>query len=239
MITAIGCSNTAREPTPIGIAEVQVTTSSVAITIHGLDARGVRVASARATRGTFTMQEDGRTVDGRRLELDVLGQRATHESEGYRRLELPLFEEDRDAALSDFLRDPRVSIALASWDITFGDGADHRQGEPPSEIAFDNFCGLYPPTSGCAATSCSETQARVGVGSCELGYNQYVCCSSIASRVRRFCGVGGVNPCGTEGPGGCAVCWTQPDGGSCNTWHAGPYWTEECGGFEYYAIGFN
>jgi hypothetical protein len=172
--------------------------------------------------GPFVMQDDGRPVVGRQLEVIVDGQTVRHESEGYKQLELPVLSSPEHEQHDVLLRDDRVRAALARRGIMFEPRVEPTAVEPvaapPTEAAY-HAC-TYAPTPQCGATSCIQNTMRFNNGVfCKPAAYQYICCGGPKIVAARKCGYGSFNSCGAEGPGGCAVCWTSSYTSSCGTQH--------------------
>lgn len=224
-LVSAGCMGSNRVPERqrdgvLPLAAVTVQESGSTLELTGITAAGAKVAHLKLFQGPFTMAEDGRAVDGRRLDVDVLGQATHHESEGYRQLQLP-FPAAR-VELSEFLLDPRVRAALDRWGLGFDESTIPTLVSgtvAPAEIAF--YGCTYATTDTCNASSCAETvfQGPSDTGCAAHASQQFVCCGNTAKQyAQRFCGYTGTgyaNPCGAEGPNGCASCWTGNYNSTC------------------------
>ena len=214
-LAAAGCSGGA-EPTPQDTT-YDVEESATRLSIAGRDRQGAEVATLELIVGRFTMQDDGRVVDGRQLHVRANGHEATHESEGMRPLALPVGHLADSAAIDQFLLEPVVKAALARWQVQLTVQAPSAQAPRHSAgTEAPLFACSYSASSSCGVTSCAEDPhfdaADTG---CPLRTQEYVCCGNSRTAVERFCGMGAVNPCGAEGPNGCAVCWAAAFSNSC------------------------
>jgi hypothetical protein len=231
----VGCaSDRTRSEATLELSDVSVTRTGNTLEVRGVGAMGATVAVATLQHGHFTMQDDGREVDGLQMQVDVEGEVVTHESEGFGKLELPLFRHPRQQHLNAFLSDGRVASALASWNVTFeppkAQWTDAELAERPSEVAFLTDC-RFAPTTQCAASACAGNPQQIYIGGeqCVEAEHQYVCCGGTQVGAERACGYGWynhANPCGMEGPGGCAVCWSAAFSSYCNVGHGG-YWNQQ------------
>ncbi len=105
----------------LGIAEVEIHESSTVASIVGRDADGRVVATYEIQLGAFEMMPyfadglAGVIVPGRRITIDVRGQRSYSESADYPEMTefLP------SGAIGSFVQDPRVAAHLAEWGITY------------------------------------------------------------------------------------------------------------------------
>lgn len=207
---------------PLGIAELQVEEGTDGLTITGVDPAGQIVGRLQLEIGTFLLVDDtegtSEVVFGRQLHVDVLGQTVDHESEGTDRRVLPPLEAPEQVVINQFLYDARVRPVLERWEIGLEDpvlqgDVDLPESPASSEVAYDT-CALYPPNpSTCAPIDCVYTQRWAGQPtSCKTTFDQLTCCNATHKGVSRKCGYSSVglgNPCGPEGAGGCAVCWSQ------------------------------
>jgi hypothetical protein len=220
-----------RSEATLELSDVAVTDTANTREIRGVDAMGATVGVATLRHGHFTMADDGREVDGLQMTVDVEGEVVTHESEGFDKLALPLFRHPRQQNLNVFLADSRVASALASWNVTFEPPkqpwSDAELADRPSEVGYYFDC-VYGPTAQCAATACVGNPQLIYIGGeqCMQGEHQYVCCGATQVAAERYCGYGWAshpNPCGMEGPNGCATCWSAPISSYCNVGHgSGP-----------------
>src|SRR5262245_28117136 len=124
MALAAGCAGrTATTPTgtnQAGVVVYQVTETSTELTIVGVDGKGQQIGSIDVKSGRFVMNDgfaEGRgEVDGRRLDIDVNGEKLHHESEGYTQLKLPLLRSASNPAryltLNAFITDQRIAATL-------------------------------------------------------------------------------------------------------------------------------
>lgn len=105
----------------LGIAEVEIQESSTVQAIVGRDADGRVVATYVIELGPFEMTPyfadglEGIVVPGRRITIDVRGQRSYSESADYPALTKLL----PGGAIGLFVQDPRVAPSLAGWGITY------------------------------------------------------------------------------------------------------------------------
>lgn len=191
-----------------GIARVEVVETGTALEISGLGPTEEVVAHVTLVVGPFVMAEDGRSVDGRQMSVDVMGKQFGHESEGRKRLSLPLFGAQAPE-VDEFLADPRVAPVLERWDVTFTESPPVLEaGEAPvADEAGYNYCSPQPNPGGCPSANCEQGNPMYTWSTCDGGSVQAICCGN-HTNLKRACFFGWSNPCGTEGAGGCAVCWT-------------------------------
>lgn len=207
--------------------ELRIQESTDAISIVGLDRNGNQVARVQFHHGTVVMaDDDGRVVDGLQIDATVYGLDWHHDSEGrgIRHLRLmPMAELQR---LNDFMVDPRVQAVAARWQIDFVAPAKRTLpvNDVPEEKAFRGCshsagpsCGEYSATGA----SCGEYDVNVDYYNCVYAVQELRCCAGSGTRTYRICGAGWQNPCGPEGPNGCAVCGSGSYGSSCQVITAG------------------
>lgn len=224
-ILAGACARRSGDELTVRIAETEHE-----LTIIGTGPDGAERGKVHLRTGPFDMQEDGRHVDGRQMDVVVMGQTLRHESEGYHRLSLPFQAAPSLGEVNDFLRDPAVRRALDRWGVGFDDstlpepGAIAEPITPSSEVAY-SACSFTRPCGD--SNPCVQSWSWKKVGSyCHPVAEQRVCCGGATGYAgQRRCGytqegIGSYNPCGTEGPNGCAPCWTSVPG-SCSVWESG------------------
>jgi len=200
--------------------DLQVTETSSELVLVGLQ-DGFEIGKVNVHSGRFILEDDGRSVDGRQLQIAVAGDTVRHESEGYAQLTLPLPPVNASDEFNAFLLDPRVRAALARWQIAFDDTEPPATAQPAAEVANPDpertyqAC-TYATTPQCGATSCVQRPIYEKIlAQCQTGSRQLVCCANTHVGAERKCGLGPANPCGAEGPNGCAVCWTTPWSNNC------------------------
>src|SRR5262249_14054007 len=134
------------------------------------------------------------------------------------RLTLPPIFGAELARFNELLYDARVRDVLARWNIALEDGVAAPAVATPGETPF-YACTYTPPCGGLYnSSSCAEqTNWRMLGGVCDFdAANQYACCPTQKIAAQRKCGFSpATNPCGTEGSGGCAICWTHTYTSSC------------------------
>jgi hypothetical protein len=219
--TMVACSAAPTSPLSQGVFELQVNETSNELDMVGL-ADGAEISRAHIRLGGFISQDDGRYVDGLQMEITVAGETITHESEGFGRLMLPPPHVEGYRAFSEFLSDARVREVFARRQITF-ESTELMQPlalDPADVAAEEPYEACFPaPTTECGATSCTQHAHFFKYQTeCSAAHQQYVCCGNTAKAAQREClytFVGATNPCGTEGPNGCAVCWYHPWSSSC------------------------
>lgn len=215
-LAAAGCSGgaeTTREQTAYDVRE-----SANQLSIVGRDGQGAEVATLELIVGRFTMQDDGRVVDGRQLHVRANGKEAVHESEGMRPLNLPVGHSTDSTAIDQFLLEPVVKAALSRWQVQLTVQAPSAQRPRASAGTEKPLFGCsYAASSSCGVTSCAEDpHFDAADTTCTVRTQEYVCCGGSRTAVERFCGMGSANPCGAEGPNGCAVCWAASFSNSCD-----------------------
>lgn len=242
--TAGGCTGSAEKSgfdSPIGVSRIAVAESNSTLAIIGYGVEGDVIARVDLRTGRFYADTFEAEVDGRQLRIDVDGRVATHESAGRQPLKLPLFTEAGGAELNELLLDPRVRRVLARWQIHINDARPSSLRVPIASGDSSTPYGScsFTPTPDCRGNgtySCAQTYKYYlnDIMQCVEGAEQNVCCASIANggtqRVAmRICGMGprpdmpipSNNPCGMEGPGGCAVCWTVDWASACSATASG------------------
>src|SRR6516165_6780274 len=131
-VSAVGWAQAATTQEPagneaLGIAEFQVNETDSTLVIAGLDAQKNRVAQVELKIGRFVMSDgfaEGRegperNVDGRRIDIECLGVKLHHESEGYSQLQLPFPPFREYLPMQVFLADAHISPVLQSQGISF------------------------------------------------------------------------------------------------------------------------
>jgi hypothetical protein len=242
MAMIVGCGGgepVSKGAQALGIASFDVHETNVELQINGRSERGEVMGQLLVQRGRFIMADDDRgEVDGRRLSVLVRGWSASHESEGYRPLTLPLLVGGQSSAIIDaFLLDRNVSAPLASWGIAF----DPESAKTPLTGAVtDRPAGVpvtsgerpYSPCNGGSGCLVSGNSNPYGpCGSCTYSapggcnsvscnewnidtgvYGEFLCCEATYTLYSRKCTFASDpnNPCGHAGPGGCAPCWNLP-----------------------------
>jgi hypothetical protein len=227
------CSGGTATTSRLGIAKVSVTESSDRLQLDALDANGAPIGRLVLTRGTFRMEDDGRLVTGRRMTLDVLGKQAVHESEGYRGLQLPAFTQPDQQVFNDLLGHPEVRVPLERWGVMV-EKPRIASVVPPAAVEQPARGCAYATTASCNASSCAEHDVQRpswdGKSPCDTAQEQMVCCNNAAhSTAIRKCDFGTENPCGNEGPNGCAVCWQSSWSTWCSATTNGAYWEQAQG----------
>jgi hypothetical protein len=202
--------------------ESYVTRATIAhLEIDGLDAQGQVLAKLELTVGPFVMKEDDRgAVDGRQLKVTVLGQTATHESEGRNPLDLPM---PFDPGIATVLGDPSVAAMFEGWDVRFAP-RDATVTDPSQlpEQPYATSCEAGPfnslsstPFGGCGSCthqpgpSCPDfiSCMQFDRGGGEVG--EFRCCPSAGVIASRTCtSAFSTSSCGATGQNGCATCWT-------------------------------
>ena len=234
IVTVAGCTTQASETdfnSPIGVKHLSVEESASTLAITGYAANGDQIARIDLRTGTFYFSELGREAEGRQLRVEVRGRVATHESAGQGALRLPLFTGPDGAERNELLLDPRVRTLLSDWQIEINDTRPNPLlvTPPPNNSSIPYRSCAFTPTTDCTgngAYSCAEAD-KIYVDEfqgCHFGVEQNVCCASAANGGKspaasvaaiRICGMGNRNPCGLEGPLGCAVCWSTTWSTSC------------------------
>jgi hypothetical protein len=166
-------------------------------------------------RGSFFLADENRSVDGLQMKVTVLGKTTTHESEGYQVRHLPALPGDDHAAFNQFLAFPEVNAALAKFDVSFKNQLPRvvEAAKPAVEKPYW-ACNYSWPVG---VTSCSEGYEWSNYGLDCVTDNPETGCGTNYVAYWRKCGVGYDNPCGNEGPGGCARCWSEPYSSTCST----------------------
>ena len=129
-----GCSKEDQRPGPLGaqrassalaIAAVRAEETASRSSVVAFDAAGGEVGRLELIHGPFTLSEEFREesqaleVDGRKLDVSVLGDRLVWETAGYEPvLQLPAHPAGH-GKLAAFLDDPRVKPVLDTWKIGF------------------------------------------------------------------------------------------------------------------------
>jgi hypothetical protein len=197
--------------------DLQVTETSSELDLVGLK-DGAELGKVHVQLGRFVLEDDGRAVEGRQMQIAVAGETVRHESEGYAALTLPLPPVNAPDEVNAFLLDPRVRAALARWQIAFDDTEPPATAQPVAQGDPERsyLTCSYATTPQCGATSCVQRLIYEKINAqCQTGSRQLVCCANTHVGAERKCGLGPSNPCGAEGPNGCAVCWTTPWTSSC------------------------
>lgn len=243
MALAVACSSEPNEPTvpgaevsaaarELGIERFQIAETEAQLTIDGVNADDMIVASVELKVGRFVMQEDDRgEVLGRQMSVTVGDDTAQHESSGLDGLTLPAASLPRQ--IRGFVLDPQVSSRLAARGIGFDSSqpaielADAGDTEVAygmncpygrDQVAYGYSCTGGPWGAGCPAAS--------GISFYKGGgeYGEFRCCSSPSTANERACTAPfSGSSCGGTGQGGCAVCWSFPRGAGC-TMRGGPGW---------------
>lgn len=219
LVAMVGCDDTS-EPVvgpaaELGIVRFDVRSTPTRLEIDGLDADGQRVGHLALEIGTFALEEDGRTVYGRRMDVEVIGRAVHHESEGMVPLQLPLLSADELRDVNVFITDPHVYPLLAARGIAL----EQEVGSPivdeqPYAAGLNVGCEFcqqscyYAPP--CGPYSCGQWYDPVNGGT-----GQYICCPGNNFTERRCTTFPGSTACGTVGMGGCAVCWSTNHSGYC------------------------
>ena len=218
----------------LGITEFQTTETATRLEIVGLDAQNARVAKITLERGYVVIASDDLQGDGRTLAVEIHGRSATHQSVGTDPLTLPVVAPGSE--IDAFLRDAHVAPALLRWGVGFepstapttatpavslpsGESAYAACGGSAYIVYDDSPYGLgggctYTPAGSCGSTSCTQYATTGGV------VGQFICCGTQQQLINRLCSGTGHDSCGTEGPNGCAVCWSSfydPDYPTCKT----------------------
>ena len=228
-------------------SKLQITESTTGVDIVGLSASGTITTEARLELGRFTIPDDGRLADGRRLTLiTTTGVSREHVSEGTGVLILP-FPPDQTGELTSFLMEPDVSFALLRWGITFDETTasipvpvSSPFGGSTAETPYSGGCGpgwvcqiqwsrSSAPYAQCNGCSYPLSQCG-GTYSCHQyagpGGQQYqlTACVPTQQISQRACTVpNGATNCGTAGPNGCAVCWSMAGGCGAAAYCSGGY----------------
>src|SRR6516162_3759225 len=147
-VPAVGSAQAPRTREPagneaLGIAEFQVNETDSSLVIAGLDARESRTCSVEVKIGRFVMSDgfaEGRegperNVDGRRIDIECLGVKLHHESEGYSQLQLPFPPFREYLRMQVFLADAHVSPVLQSQGISFRYSRANRTTAATKEVA--------------------------------------------------------------------------------------------------------
>lgn len=208
---AAGCTDsddTAATGARSAVARFEIDEGS-ALSIVGLDGSGAQVGTLFLDHGRFVDDEDGRELEGTRLELTVGAMTIQHHSEGRAKLDLPAPGPDE---MQSFLLDPRLTDVLARWNVKV-----HRSEEPilvdpelatDPEVAYDSGAPCQFTAGGaCGSIDCCQ----VALGGTFYGETR-VCNSSNTWAYRRCTtqGQGYETGCGPAGMNGCAVCWSYP-----------------------------
>jgi hypothetical protein len=234
IVTVAGCTTQASEAdfnNSIGVKHLTVEESASTLAIAGYTNSGDLIARIDLRTGTFYFNEFEREVEGRQLRVEVRGRVATHESAGQSALRLPLFTGPDGTERNELLLDPRVRTLLSNWQIEINDTRPNPLlvAPPPNGSGMPYRSCAFTPTPDCTgngAYSCAEADKIYGdeFQGCHFGVEQNVCCASAANggvapaasaASIRVCGMGNRNPCGLEGPRGCAVCWSTTWSTSC------------------------
>jgi hypothetical protein len=147
-VAAVGWAQSPTVPEPagnetLGIAEFQVNETDSSLVIAGLDTRENRTCSVEVKIGRFVMSDgfaEGRegperNVDGRRIDIECLGVKLHHESEGYYQLQLPFPPFREYLPMQLFLADAHVSPVLHSQGISFRYSRANRTTAGTQEVA--------------------------------------------------------------------------------------------------------
>ena len=234
-LAAAACSSGA--PSTSGQATYDVKESASQLAITGRDPQGAEVATLVLTVGRFTMQDDGRVVDGRQLRVRANGQEAVHESEGMQPIRLPVTDGavTDGAGINQFLLEPVVKAALERWQVSLtleapsaqAPSAQASRTSPATEAPL--YACTYGASALCGMSSCAEDHViDLAATGCTVQTREYVCCGASKTAVYRWCGLGSANPCGVEGPLGCAVCWSYSWTTSCSAYGSGTYYYDSC-----------
>ena len=189
-LVATGCAHPT-DNSDIGVAAYHVTQSATGVEITGVDANGATIARAVLARN----------ADGQTLTIDIGTRHVVHEDDASRPVSLPLLPGEESHMFNAFVQDPTVTAALAPWDVTFRVNnhpapQSHTGERPLDSCMFQASCSVH----ACCAVP-YDTGGNVGE-------EEFVCCSNHVF-VDRECTGRGYDDCGTEGPGGCAVCWSD------------------------------
>jgi hypothetical protein len=215
---------------------LHVTETRTELAIVGVDRAGGELARLSVRTGRIVLEDDGRIVDGRELDVVVDGETVRHQSERSQPVELPLIPDAGNPRFNAFLLDRRVREALARWEI----GIDDRRAPIPtnesilpSETSYES-CNWYP-TCQAAMTGTLNCAQRNRIENDSSGFctailsEQMVCCQGAQQTAnQRQCGYGAAglsNPCGPEGSAGCALCWSVPWTSYCNATSGGAAWS--------------
>jgi hypothetical protein len=191
LVMGAGCSATgpiaplAPGNEALGIAEFRVDETADLTTIVGVDAAGYQVARLDLVHGRYVLAADtespfaGQEVDGRRMTMDVLGQKTKWETIGYSpTLQMPAMPAAH-WALGAFVADPHVKPILAQWQIGFKTSAAPAASK--NEVAYaqlgdeqygDSFTGDCTP-GGYQASTCPITQGTTNACAGSMGSLMY------------------------------------------------------------------
>jgi hypothetical protein len=172
VLAVVGCSarpavEVAGNPA-LGIVKFEVEQTQFRSVVRGLSDSGEEVARLALVHGPFRLSRtfadgyDDPSVDGRKLEVNVLGQKLWWETAGYSpTLHLPSHPAGHEA-LAAFLEDPHVKPILQRWQIGFGpiEDATPRLSQgltSPGGYTCDKFfiSGTNPKT--CTGTTTNTT----------------------------------------------------------------------------------
>jgi hypothetical protein len=212
-VAAAGCAG-GSDPAgnaSLGIVRFQSTQSPSELQIIGRAADGRVIGMADLQVGPVSIPEEGLSGEGRALIVDVKGLRAEHTSVGNVPVVLPLFHGE-GSEISNFLEDPHVAPLLAAWGVTFSTDnppAPQSGGETRYLACTYGFAGTCGETGCCQYSASGSTYEDVCCGTAKKLYNRS--CSSYP----------GTSACGTNGPNGCAVCWSESFSTSCGTQNCG------------------
>ena len=202
------CSGPSPSKNTLGIDTFKITQAENDLHIAGIDANGAVVAELSLSRGHVTIPEEGLDGDGRKLSVRVLDYQVEHQSVGQDPVVLPLMGNKN---LSAFLLDAHVAPVMAKSGITFNTGTPVPEGAATADQPY--VACTHDTNPSCAATSCSE----------DYGHTyENVCCAGVMQMIHRSCNNDSSSACGTNGPLGCAVCWSVVYSSSCTAGYKAP-----------------
>ena len=187
---------------PLGITSFDVQQTATELHIIGLDAQRAQVAELLLSVGRVVLPEENLDGDGKKLSVQVMGAQVEHESVGTAPVVLPFLD---DKNLVAFLVNPHVAPLVAKWGITFVDPATTAATTSADERPL--AACTHATSASCVATGCCE----------DSGAYEDVCCSGPKAMVKRSCSSSATSACGTNGPLGCAVCWSAKYTSTCST----------------------
>lgn len=265
---AFGCSSTEAPASDgtLGIARFAVDESADRTVVRGLDASGSVVGRLEVVHGTFALSPPFTddyatpTVDGRKLTVEIAGQRLRWETAGYEpTLHMPAHPPDQ-WAITAFLDDPHAKAVLDQWKIGFEPSKrtaptdtelpyfvnnNSYDGTDPMNCENSNTCGsaYYGTINTCGGSDAAWSAWRVTQTQnvCGAYANQVVvqqCCGAgtggqtVDWWAVKACPTTADNNtfCGTRTAGACKGCGAYDAHLGCKVWGYNPSY---CGGANY------